>query len=89
MGFKEIYITNDLNLGVKVPINNPDMKSKVFYVFSDVRIDYVSINWNFVGKENRQKFPDGPESVKLCRFMGKNIVSFYTIIFPSTLIGAD
>ena len=38
-------------MGVKVPGNDPDMKDKVFYVWFDAPIGYISITANFVGEE--------------------------------------
>ena len=86
-GVKERCITRDLKWGVKVPGNDPDMKEKVFYVWFDAPIGYISITANFVGKENWEKWWKNPEHVELYQFMGKDNVTFHTVIFPSTLIG--
>ena len=88
-GVKERCITRDLKWGVKVPGNDPDMKDKVFYVWFDAPIGYISITANFVGKENWEKWWKNPENVKLYQFMGKDNVTFHTVIFPSTLIGTN
>ena len=86
-GLKERCITRDLKWGVPVPGDDPDMKNKVFYVWFDAPIGYLSITANFVGKENWKKWWQNPEHVKLYQFMGKDNVTFHTVIFPSTLIG--
>ena len=86
-GIKERCITRDLKWGVKVPGDDPDMKEKVFYVWFDAPIGYISITANFVGKDNWRKWWQNPENVKLYQFMGKDNVTFHTVIFPSTLIG--
>ena len=86
-GLKERCITRDLKWGVPVPDNDPDMKNKVFYVWFDAPIGYLSITANFVGKDNWKKWWQNPEHVKLYQFMGKDNVTFHTVIFPSTLIG--
>ena len=86
-GLKERCITRDLKWGVPVPGDDPDMKNKVFYVWFDAPIGYVSITANFVGIENWKKWWQNPEHVKLFQFMGKDNVTFHTVIFPSTLIG--
>ena len=86
-GLKERCITRDLKWGVPVPGDDPDMKKKVFYVWFDAPIGYLSITANLVGKENWKKWWHNPEHVKLFQFMGKDNVPFHTVIFPSTLIG--
>jgi methionyl-tRNA synthetase len=86
-GIKERCITRDLKWGVKVPGDDPDMKEKVFYVWFDAPIGYISITANFVGKDNWRNWWQNPENVKLYQFMGKDNVTFHTVIFPSTLIG--
>ena len=86
-GIKERCITRDLKWGVKVPGDDPDMKAKVFYVWFDAPIGYISITANFVGKDNWRNWWQNPENVKLYQFMGKDNVTFHTVIFPSTLIG--
>ena len=86
-GLKERCITRDLKWGVPVPGDDPDMKNKVFYVWFDAPIGYLSITANFVGMEGYRKWWHNPEHVKLYQFMGKDNVPFHTVIFPSTLIG--
>ena len=86
-GLKERCITRDLKWGIKVPGDDPDMKEKVFYVWFDAPIGYISITANFVGKDNWRNWWQNPENVKLYQFMGKDNVTFHTVIFPSTLIG--
>ncbi len=86
-GLKERCITRDLKWGVPVPGDDPDMKNKVFYVWFDAPIGYLSITANLVGKENWKKWWHNPDHVKLFQFMGKDNVPFHTVIFPSTLIG--
>ena len=86
-GLKERCITRDLKWGVPVPGDDPDMKNKVFYVWFDAPIGYLSITANFVGMENYKKWWQNPEHVKLYQFMGKDNVTFHTVIFPSTLLG--
>ena len=86
-GLKERCITRDLKWGVPVPGDDPDMKNKVFYVWFDAPIGYLSITANLVGKDNWKKWWHNPDHVKLFQFMGKDNVPFHTVIFPSTLIG--
>ena len=46
MGLKERCITRDLKWGVPVPLEG--FKNKVFYVWFDAPIGYLSITANFV-----------------------------------------
>ena len=86
-GLKERCITRDLKWGVPVPSEDPDMKNKVFYVWFDAPIGYLSITCNFLGEENWKQWWMNPEHVKLYQFMGKDNVPFHTIMFPSTILG--
>ena len=85
-GLKERCITRDLKWGVPVPEGDDDMKDKVFYVWFDAPIGYLSITANFIGDKWAEWWKD-PEHVKLYQFMGKDNVTFHTVIFPTTLIG--
>ena len=62
------------------------MKDKVFYVWFDAPIGYLSITANFIGDKWSEWWKD-PEHIRLYRFMGKDNVTFHTVIFPTTLIG--
>ena len=86
-GIKERCITRDLKWGIPVPGDDPDMKNKVFYVWFDAPIGYISITGGLVG-DNWKKWWQNPDHVKLYQFMGKDNVTFHTVIFPSTLIGS-
>lgn len=87
-GLKPRCITRDLKWGVEVPTEEEDMKNKVFYVWFDAPIGYLSITANFM-KDDWEKWWKNPENVKLYQFMGKDNVTFHTVIFPSTLLGTE
>ncbi len=87
-GLKPRCITRDLKWGVEVPTEEDDMKNKVFYVWFDAPIGYLSITANFI-KDGWEKWWKNPEDVKLYQFMGKDNVTFHTVIFPSTLLGTN
>lgn len=87
-GLKSRCITRDLKWGVEVPTSDPDLKNKVFYVWFDAPIGYLSITANFLGSDWK-KWWMNPENVELYQFMGKDNVTFHTIIFPSTLLGTN
>jgi methionyl-tRNA synthetase len=86
-GLKQRCITRDLNWGVDVPSDGEEeMNNKVFYVWFDAPIGYISITANFI-KDRWAEWWKNPDNVKLFQFMGKDNVTFHSIIFPSTLLG--
>ncbi|KAJ3411346.1 putative methionine--tRNA ligase, cytoplasmic protein rar1 [Chytridiales sp. JEL 0842] len=82
-GLKPRCITRDLKWGVPVP--KEGFESKVFYVWFDAPIGYLSITANYT--DEWQKWWKNPDNVKLYQFMGKDNVPFHTVIFPCSLIG--
>ncbi|KAI5345014.1 PREDICTED: methionine--tRNA ligase [Prunus dulcis] len=82
-GLKQRCITRDLKWGVPVPHDN--FKDKVFYVWFDAPIGYVSITKCYT--DEWEKWWKNPENVELYQFMGKDNVPFHTVMFPSTLLG--
>lgn len=84
-GLKERCITRDLKWGVPVPLEK--YKHKVFYVWFDAPIGYISITANY--SPEWEKWWKSPEDVELVQFMGKDNVPFHTVIFPSTLLGTE
>jgi methionyl-tRNA synthetase len=90
MGLKPRSITRDLIWGTKVP-NTPEFgdkySSKVFYVWFDAPIGYISITENILGVERSEYFWKDP-STKLIQFMAKDNVPFHSVIFPVTLRGS-
>lgn len=75
-------ITRDLKWGVQVPVEG--YEKKVFYVWFDAPIGYISITANYT--DEWKQWWQNPENVKLYQFMGKDNVPFHTVVFPSTLI---
>ena len=91
-GLKHRGITRDLKWGTPVPLDifekeedREIYKDKVFYVWFDACIGYVSITANYT--EDWEKWWRAPENVQLYQFMGKDNVPFHTVIFPGTQIG--
>ncbi|XP_047325880.1 probable methionine--tRNA ligase [Impatiens glandulifera] len=82
-GLKQRCITRDLKWGVPVPLEK--FKEKVFYVWFDAPIGYVSITSCYTAEW--EKWWKNPENVELYQFMGKDNVPFHTVMFPSTLLG--
>ncbi|CAA6653607.1 unnamed protein product [Spirodela intermedia] len=82
-GLKPRCITRDLKWGVPVP--HEKYKDKVFYVWFDAPIGYVSITSCYT--QEWEKWWKDPENVELFQFMGKDNVPFHTVMFPSSLLG--
>ncbi len=91
-GLEDRSITRDLKWGVPVPADVfPDMEGKVFYVWFDAPIGYISITKELLGDEYKKwwRLDGGADNVRYVEFMGKDNVPFHSITFPATLIGAD
>ena len=82
-GLKARAITRDLSWGIPVPLES--YRGKVFYVWFDAPIGYISITAQHT-PEWRTWWQD-PEQVKLYQFVGKDNIPFHTVIFPATLLG--
>ncbi len=88
-GLEPRCITRDLEWGVHVPL--PGWEHKVFYVWFDAPIGYISITQEYCDMNGTawEDWWKNPEEVKLYQFMGKDNIPFHTVIFPATLMGAD
>ncbi|XP_051270251.1 methionine--tRNA ligase, cytoplasmic isoform X1 [Dicentrarchus labrax] len=84
-GLKPRCITRDLKWGTPVP--HPDFKEKVFYVWFDAPIGYLSITANYTDKW--EKWWKNPHQVELYNFMAKDNVPFHSVVFPCSLLGAQ
>lgn len=81
-GLQERCITRDLKWGIPVP--KKGFEDKVFYVWFDAPIGYISITAN--ATENWEYWWRDPENTELFQFIGKDNIPFHTVIFPSTLL---
>ena len=87
-GLQERAITRDLKWGIPVP--KAGFEDKVFYVWFDAPIGYISITKCLAdqcGIDWKAWWQD-PDNVELFQFIGKDNIPFHTVIFPSTLIGS-
>ena len=84
-GLKPRCITRDLKWGTPCPLEG--FTDKVFYVWFDAPIGYLSITANYT--KEWEKWWKNPQQVELYNFMAKDNVPFHSIIFPSTLIGTE
>lgn len=87
-------ITRDISWGVEVPRSG--YENKVFYVWFDAPIGYISITKE-LGELNRDKFGGGDQMVKdfwqnkdckIYHFIGKDNISFHSVFFPCILLGS-
>jgi methionyl-tRNA synthetase len=85
MGLQARCITRDLKWGTEIPLDDPEYKKKVFYVWFDAPIGYLSITASWT--ENWRQWWQNPENVEYFSFMAKDNVPFHSIVFPSTLLG--
>eukprot|EP01117_Protostelium_nocturnum_P000850 TRINITY_DN1110_c0_g1_i1.p1 TRINITY_DN1110_c0_g1~~TRINITY_DN1110_c0_g1_i1.p1 ORF type:complete len:778 (-),score=218.32 TRINITY_DN1110_c0_g1_i1:81-2342(-) len=76
-------ITRDLKWGVPVPLEG--WEKKVFYVWFDAPIGYISITAALT--PHWREWWLNPKNVQLYQFMGKDNVGFHTVMFPSCLLG--
>ena len=81
-GLKPRCITRDLKWGTPVP--HEDYKDKVFYVWFDAPIGYISITANYM--KEWELWWKNPENVTLHQFMAKDNVPFHSVIFPASLM---
>ncbi|CAH8555515.1 Methionine--tRNA ligase, cytoplasmic, variant 2 [Schistosoma haematobium] len=86
-GLKPRCITRDLHWGVPVPLEA--YKDKVFYVWFDAPIGYISITANYTKHWKEWWQPSDDSEIELFQFMAKDNVPFHAIVFPSCLLAAD
>lgn len=81
-------ITRDSDWGIPVP----GYPNKVFYVWFDAPIGYISITKEWAenkGKPERWKDYWFDSECKLVHFIGKDNIPFHTVFFPAMLMGQD
>ena len=83
-GLEPRAITRDLDWGVPVP--QDDLEDKVFYVWFDAPIGYISIT-----EANRDDWAAywKDDDVHLTQFMGKDNIPFHSVMFPATLLATE
>ncbi|OTF70519.1 methionine-tRNA ligase, cytoplasmic-like protein [Euroglyphus maynei] len=81
-GLKPRCITRDLKWGIPVPLEG--YTDKVFYVWFDAPIGYISITAALCPQW--EKWWKDPDNVESYNFLAKDNVTFHAIIFPSTLL---
>jgi methionyl-tRNA synthetase len=93
-GLQDRGITRDVEWGVPVPddIGDGALKGKVFYVWFDAPIEYISATKEWAdanGKADAWKsWWYDAKDVRYYEFMGKDNVPFHTVGFPVTIMGS-
>ncbi|CAD25999.1 METHIONYL tRNA SYNTHETASE [Encephalitozoon cuniculi GB-M1] len=81
MEFYPRCMTRDLKFNWGVPVPLEKFKEKVFYVWFDAPIGYLTFLKELVGED----FGEWCKDAELVQFMGKDNVAFHTVIFPAML----
>ncbi|MCP4434105.1 MAG: methionine--tRNA ligase [Actinomycetia bacterium] len=99
-GLEDRGITRDLSWGIPVdPDDFPEAAGKVWYVWFDAPIGYISATREWADAGRGGDDPDaafdrwwrrdsGAADVTYTQFMGKDNVPFHTLSFPATIIGS-
>ncbi|MFW9917612.1 MAG: methionine--tRNA ligase [Candidatus Thorarchaeota archaeon] len=89
-GLKDRCITRDLKWGI--PVEEPGFERKVFYVWFDAPIGYISItrDWALL-QDTPERWKDYwyDQDTKLIQFLAKDNVPFHTITWPATMMGQN
>jgi len=82
-------ITRDSSWGIPLPI--PEGKDKVFYVWFDAPIGYISMAKRWALENKTEKWKDFwlDQETKLVHFIGKDNIPFHTVFFPAMLMGQN
>ena len=98
-GLQDRGITRDLDWGIPVRKGDdpwPGMEGKVFYVWFDAPIEYISATAELADEKGEPdafwqrwwRTDKGADDVTYTQFMGKDNVPFHTLSFPVTLMGS-
>ncbi|XP_050524768.1 methionine--tRNA ligase, cytoplasmic isoform X2 [Daktulosphaira vitifoliae] len=86
-GLKERCITRDLKWGIPVPLD--EFKSKVFYVWFDAPIGYMSMTASHTPEWRKWWQPENDVNITYYQFMAKDNVPFHSVMFPATLMATE
>jgi methionyl-tRNA synthetase len=87
-GLQDRCITRDLEWGVKVP--KPGYEDKVFYVWFDAPVGYISATQEWCSEHGKtiSDWWSKESDVSHVQFLAKDNGYFHEIAFPSTLLGS-
>jgi len=92
-GLPERAMTRDLEWGVPVPLEDPDAKGKVLYVWFDAPIGYVSFTAALCQERDGdwRRYKDWWQSpdCQIIHFIGEDNIVFHALIWPSMLLGTQ
>ena len=86
-GLEDRAVTRDLGWGVPVPL--PDHEGKVFYVWFDAPIGYISSTREWAaaaGDPERWRTWWQDADTRLVHFIGKDNIFFHAVMFPAMLM---
>lgn len=86
-GLKPRCITRDLKWGIPVPLEG--FEQKVFYVWFDAPIGYMSMTKCYTDRWRSWWHPANDTEVTLYQFMAKDNVPFHSIMFPTTIMSQE
>lgn len=92
-GLQTRCISRDLQWGVKIP--KQGFEEKVFYVWFDAPLAYISFTQEWVEQQGDPGawqawwLPKDPETVTYLQFMAKDNVPFHSIFWPAMLLGTN
>jgi methionyl-tRNA synthetase len=88
-GLKDRCITRDLDWGVPVP--RKGFEGKVFYVWFDAPIAYVSTTQTWAAQNPTErdwkKWWHNGDKVQYTQFMAKDNIPFHTVFWPAVILG--
>jgi len=92
-GLPERAMTRDLEWGVPVPLDDPEAKGKVLYVWFDAPIGYVSFTAELCKRtegdaEKYREWWQNPDC-RIVHFIGEDNIVFHALIWPAMLLGTQ
>ncbi|MBK8913172.1 MAG: methionine--tRNA ligase [Phycisphaerales bacterium] len=89
-GLPERAMTRDISWGIPVPLDDPDARGKVLFVWFDAPIGYVSFTAALCAKRDGdengwKRWWCDPESA-VVHFIGEDNTVFHTLIWPAMLM---
>ena len=81
-GLKDRCISRDITWGFPIPLEG--YENKVFYVWFDAPIGYISITKELSDEKYKNLWQD--RDAKIYNFVGKDNIQFHTVFFPTMLL---
>ena len=81
-GLKDRCISRDIKWGFPIPLEG--YENKVFYVWFDAPIGYISITKELSEEKYKDLWQN--QNAKIYNFVGKDNIQFHTVFFPTMLL---